>query len=233
MAIAFRSANSIAYGSRTNTTVTAPAGIVDGDILILCAFTLHVAGGSSTMTPPAGFAAVTLNSGTNPRNQTNGAADNIKMWAWWKRATSEAGDYTITHTVDFSQAMCLCISGAIATGEPTDAAASNGATGQTSTGPSITTTVADTLLVYLEHDWGDTTNNLSPPTGMTERVEVNPLIYAATEAIAAVGATGTRSQTNNCSSGANSMWDAFMIALKPATGVSITPHQYQYRRRRI
>jgi hypothetical protein len=219
MAIAFRSIANTTYANRTNCPVTAPAGIVDGDILLLFGLTGN-GGTSEAMTPPAGFAAVTLGTGTNPTSVSQ-SGFNVRLWCWWKRAASEAGNYTITHINTSSQGACLAISGAIATGNPWDVANSNSATSQTSTGSALTTTVANTLLVFYMHDFGDTANNLTPPTGMTERLDVAPLSYSATQAIAATGSTGTRTMTNN--NGATTPFAAYMVALKPALTVSPPP----------
>ena len=235
MAVAFRSIDNTTYASRTNTTVTAPAGIVDDDILLLFGLTA-AATASETMTPPAGFSAVSLASGTNPTTVVDGSSFNLRVWAWWKRAASESGDYTITHASNNSQGACIAISGAIASGDPVDAATSHdesaGAGGATSTGDAVTTTVADTLLVFFGHDWADTGNDLTAPTGMTERLDVAPLVYAATQDIAATGSTGNRTMTNNSSGAQQSPWATYMIAIKPPAvggGLSIPIAYHHYR----
>jgi hypothetical protein len=61
MAVAFRSLTSTTYGSRTNTVLTAPAGLANDDILIAAIFV-----------------------GGNPNSASN-------MWATWLVALKEAG----------------------------------------------------------------------------------------------------------------------------------------------
>ena len=227
MAIAFRSIANTTYASRTNTTVTAPSGIVDDDVLLLFGLTLNTT--SPTMTPPSGFAAVSLASGTNPTVRTSTGIQ-LRMWCWWKRAASEAGNYTITHTVASSQGFCLAISGALTSGTPIDAATSNGSDNNTtSTGNAVTTTVADTLLVWGSHDWGDFANNLTAPSGMTERLDTS-ISYSATQAIAATGSTGNRTMTNNNQTHPDSEWAVFLVAIKPAVAtLAIPPFQRRSR----
>jgi hypothetical protein len=231
MAVAFRSVANTTYASRTNTTVTAPAGIVDGDILLLYGL-IGQSGSAATMTPPAGFAAVTLATGTNPIDANDGSF-HVNSYCWWKRAASEVGNYTITHGANTSQAICMAISGAIAAGTPTDACSSNSivspAGNNTAVGLAVTLTTANDLLVFFAHDWGDTANNLSPPAGMTERVDVAPLSYAATQAIAATGTTGTRTMTMNNTNASGHEWGTFMVSLKPAVSVAMPPFRRSRR----
>ena len=228
MAVAVRSTSGVAYGSRTNTAITAPAGIVNGDILLLF---VAVAGASPpTPTFPAGFATV-----AGPIASTSGGFT-VNFYCLWKRASGESGSYTVTHSSASSLAQLYCISGAKSSGSPINASSSNSGTGVTSTGTGITTTVNDCLVVFAEHDWGDTSNNLSPPSGttptFTERVDA-ALRYYAEGVLATAGATGNKSITNNNTTDPlfPNPWAVYLVAVEPAgsshsltaTGITVSP----------
>jgi hypothetical protein len=203
---AFRSVSNTTYASRTNTTVTAPAGIADDDILVLFMF-LGVVGGAPTPTPPSGF--TQIGSGTDVTDPGN---FNGKSYVWWKRASSEGSDYTITHTGANTQAVIAAYSGCTTSGSPVDALSSNTGAVSSAVATAVTTTVGNTHLLYLAHDWTGS-GALTPPTGMGERFD--GLVYLADEAISSTGATGDRTQTNG-NSAAGEQWAAWLVALKPA-----------------
>lgn len=210
MAIAFGSASNTTYGSRTNTTVTAPTGIADGDVLV--AQILTSAG--VTVTAPAGWSQV-----GSAAVMTDAGAFTISSRVYTKTAASESGDYTWTHSTASSQGLILRYTGAGAV----DAFSSNPTTpaDNINTGLSITTTVTDCMLLFVGNDWSDFAGDLTPPTGMTERIDVNPLIYAADQLLTSAGATGNR--TMSCNSNVNAPRNAWMIALEPAgTSVNVS-----------
>lgn len=211
MAAAFRSIASTTYASRTNTTVSAPAGIVNDDILIAAIF-VGASGSSPAVTPPSGFTLI----GT-PTVVADGTSFTARFSIYWKRAASESGSYTFTHAAGSSQAIIVAVSGALASGSPIDVSSSNsltnpGSGGNTAIATGVTTTGADDLLLYVAHDW-EGLGALSPPSGMTERFD--GLVYAASQALTASGATGNKTQTNgNAASGMP--WAAWLVAIKSA-----------------
>ena len=213
MAIAFRSGANTAYGSRTNITIAAPAGIVDGDILVAMVAT----GAATPPIPgtPTGWTAF----GTDIQDGASGAFV-VNLRTFWKRASSESGSYTFNHASASSAGWIGCYSGCITSGTPLAATStnfSNTGVGTTSTGLGITTTAANSFLLWLGNDFADTANNLTPPTGMTERLDV-VVIYAADQLISSAGATGNRTMTNNNSpSDANGAWGVRMVELLAAT----------------
>lgn len=205
MAVAIRSQTSTTYASRTNTVLTAPTGLANDDILFAVIFNA-LTGTPSVPTPPAGFTQI----GTSTADGAGGFNDKFSLF--WKRAASESGSYTFTHAAASSQGLLLAISGAATSGSPVDVFSSNSSnTGSTSTGLSVTTTVANDLLLYIEHDW-EGLGTLSPPTGMTEVFD--SLIYAASLALGAAGATGNKTQTNG--NGGGNPWAAWLVAIAPA-----------------
>lgn len=206
------SSSSTTYASRTNTTVTAPTGIANDDILLAAIFTGRTDsnGGLLTPTPPSGFTLID----STAVSDLSGDKFNGGFFLYWKRAASESGSYTFTHAAASTQAVIQRITGCLASGSPVDvySKASAGATGTNpTTATSITTTAANDLLVWLSHDW-EGKGTLSPPTGFTERFD--SLIYAADVMQATAGASGSKTQTNG--NGTSNPWAVFLIGLKAA-----------------
>lgn len=210
MAPAFRSGSATAYGaSHTNITITPPAGIANGDILVA----MIVTGALSPPIPsgPTGWTAF----GTDIQDGVSGSFF-VNLRTFWKRASSESGSYTFNHATASSAGWIGCYSGCITSGTPLNATSTNtGSNNLTSTGLSITTTAANSMLLWLSNDFADNANNLTPPTGMTERLDA-VVLYTADQLIASAGATGNRTMTNNNSLGV-STWGVRMVELLAAT----------------
>ena len=105
MAVAFRSISYVAYGNRGGTTITAPAGITDGDVLLLVFFA-----GSGTNPPPP----ITLPSGftqLSGPNFTNLSTFYAHRYLAWKVASGESGNYGISHTSASTTGAIICVSG--------------------------------------------------------------------------------------------------------------------------
>ena len=223
MAIAYISGSSLTYGAgRTSTVVPAPAGIANGHTLLAWLFGGY---GSATpppaTTPPAGWTKF----GTDLQLVQGAGIFAGRIEMWWKRAASESGSYTWTHVTENTACFIDCFSGAKSSGVPLGATSVNSGTaigsGQiTATGLSITTTAANSWLLFHGIDWGDQSNNLSPPAGMTERADM-VLLYGAGELRATAGATGDRSHLCN-SVNNGSPWGVRMTELledAPAGGL--------------
>ena len=102
MAVAFESISNTTYASRTNTTVTAPSGITNGDLLLAMFFILSPnTNAPPTPTAPSGFA--TVSGITQPLD--TGAHGGVRGHSrlYYKIASSESGDYTWTHTTHSTQ----------------------------------------------------------------------------------------------------------------------------------
>jgi len=140
----------------------------------------------------------------------------------WIRAPGEGTSYTITHATGNTQAVVAAYSGCVASGSPIDAYSKNPQIATNTSGVpgagranSVTTTVANTKLVFWQHNW-DASTTLTPPTGFTERYD--HLTYFADKDNAPIGATGNVDQSQ-ASSSPSSLW---LIALKPAAGGGVT-----------
>lgn len=220
MAIAFRSGSALAAGDRTNSTITAPTGddAYQDDDGLLISIIEYATGGypSPAMTPPSGFDEV-------PNSPISHNAFNVytRHHVYEKRASSESGDYTFTHSSRGTEAWIGGWSGCVASGSflDVDPTANNG-TGSTSTGSSITTNTDGAVIVLFEHDYYDTTGGNTAPSGMTERFDSATgglgFMYAADVTQSSAGASGNKSFTNN-NTDPSSVWAAFLVALKPTS----------------
>lgn len=214
MAIALRSSTTGASAdARTNTVLTAPSGILDLDILLAGLVTSHLTT-TPTPTPPAGFTRI----GTELSYSSGGYQ--TKLGLWWKRASSESGSYTFSHSSADCQGWIGAYSGCLVSGTPVGTPSQNSGTGTTTTGTGIVTGAPNSVIFYAATDfnWGA---GLAPPTGMTERLDGD--WYLAEQLIASAGATGNRTQTN--SNGAGDPWLAYMVELLAATSPATLPSQ--------
>ena len=207
---AVRSVSNTTYASRTNTTITAPASIADDDILLLGILTVNDPDAVDT-TPPTGFTLLT----NFPIDVTDGGGLNMEFRVYWKTASGESGNYTVTHASSSSQGWMVCVQDADTISvTPTV----NNGTAASTTALSITTTVNDSLVILMAFDWGDSANNLTGPTGTTptfvEKIDVAPLIYVTAGVLATAGATDNKTMANNSSTG--SPWGATLIVVQPA-----------------
>ena len=211
-AAAFRSLSNMTYGSRTNTTITAPSGIVDGDILILALVIGKSGSAPPAATLPAGFSTI------QGPNETETGTFFVNRILAWKVASGESGSYTVTHASASSQGVMLCISGASgSTPVSSDNECNDVSDGQTTTALSITTPSNNSLVAFIAHNYAGYTGIASPPTGttptFTEQLDTG-LMYVATGVLATAGATGNKTQANG-NGAIGDMWGAFLVAVGP------------------
>ena len=196
---AYRSSSSITYASHTNPALTAPAGIVNGDILLI----VFDIGGTPPPTPtaPAGFSAITGSNAT----ATDGSFV-VNTYFWCKVASGESGNYTVTHSAANSEGYIVAISGADTTcaNAFTPNPTINVGTGLTTTANTLTTTRDSTLVIFVSSDWGSSANSLTAPTGTTPTFTKRfggSLMLVADGVLSPAGATGNKTITNNNASG--------------------------------
>lgn len=200
--ITFRGASSAAGDRVTSLTITKPAGVVDNDVMIAA---IGYDGGSSvTLTPPAGWSLV--------RRIDNGTA--IGLAVYRKVALGEGASYTWTIDLTMDMFGGIQAYAGVDTTAPIDAEAGQPTPISTfHSTPSITTTVANTMLVASFAAKGAGT--WTPPAGMTERYDVASNNFAAEGADqvqAAAGATGVKTATST----RNGIGATDLLALKPA-----------------
>lgn len=217
-----RSFTSIAASTRTNTTLTAPAGLANGDILV--AGFVAVASSSPAITPPAGFTEVT----GSPATFSKPGEVEFKTHVYWKLAAGESGSYLFTHASAGTEAVLIAIQSAdatpinpnpvIAVGDGTDGL------GNILTVGGLTTANNNSLVLFFGTAW-DAAGPSAPPSGttptFTEMYDPGGVFYVATGVLATAGATGGKSiSTPN---GTSQPWSAILVAIENDTaGAAVT-----------
>lgn len=198
MAIAFIADNATpTYATRTNTTITRPAGS-DGTSLKIAMITTD----SVAVTTNANWTAF-----TNSPFTYSGA---IRMWFYW--TFHDAATWSFTHSSNGSNGYCAAFSG-VDTTTPIDVqpVTNSGAASGTAVGSSITT-ITDNAMLFLLYADNEGGNSTSTPTGMTEAedgaADAKAFFY---QLLGAAGSTGTRSSTL----GTTTNWGTAMGALRP------------------
>lgn len=211
MAVSFATGNVFAEATAANTIYTAPSGIADGDLLLIWHFEFLAGSSIPTATPPTGWAAV---SGTWPITQSS---THYGVYLWYKIASGESGDYTVTHASCVKRGIIARVTGndtsTIFDGVTQNSAVSGGTT--TYTGE--TTTVDGDLIMLFGADDNDLSNTYAV-SGYTLN-ESTPGNCLLSKNLATAGATGSPTMTNN-SSGSPAPWFAVMVAVKPAAGAT-------------
>src|SRR5205809_220126 len=184
------SASSGSAGSATSLAISRPAATAANDVMV-AAITAHGSSSVPTITPPAGW---TLIVNTTQNGQ------NLAVSTYWKVAGTAAADPgPYTFTVSSSR-----VAGGISAYDNVDTTNPiNASGGQVSSStPSITTTVANTMLVAC---FGRSSGAaVGAPSGMTERFHAessngsnDSASESADAAQAAAGASGQKASTGN------------------------------------
>lgn len=193
MAIALRSKASATANNAASLTIAKPTGTLDGDIMIAC---LSVGGGSGqTITPPAGWTLIRRD------NQSTSTANA----SYWKLASGEGASYQFDNSPSSDICGGIASYTGVNTTAPVDISGGQVNSASTSaTAPSVTTTVANTMLVGHFACTGNQT--MTPPGGMTEEWDTNTggttkvtSEMSSEETFVGPGATGTRVATINAS----------------------------------
>lgn len=223
MAVAFGTANSTAEATTVDTVYVAPASIANGDVLFIYHFELSLSlAAPPTPTAPAGF---TLAPGTWPLVNTLNGATNARVWLWYKIASGESGNYTVTHTSCINRGIIARVTGAN-TADPFDPdPTQNTGTGVTTTFTGLTTTIDSCLEMAFGQDNNDKALNLTAPTGttptFTERIDDIHGNYLATGNLSPAAASGNKTMTNN--SNAGQPWLAVLVSVQPSGAVVALP----------
>lgn len=216
MAAAFRSiGTNTGYGERVNTTISAPSGIQDGDELIMF-FLLGSANQALITTPsfPAGWTVIGGPLTVNQNNDTG--AFSVRGWLLRKRASSESGDYTVTHTTNASNGVIVAVSGAEDNASP-QVTTNDGDGAGDITFSAVTTTRADAWIGAFAWNW-ELWGSGSPPGGttptFTERLDsASHLIYVAEGTFSGTGSTGNKTMGSGNNT-ADDQWGCFLVALE-------------------
>jgi hypothetical protein len=223
MSADFRSLSSVAYGGgHTNTTIAPPAGVQDGDVLVL----VHLIAAGFDAVPsaalPAGF---TLLAGFPTVASVDGFEVDTRIA--YKVASGESGDYVVSHVAATSEATLFAVSGGAATAPPCTI---NTGSGVTATALGLTTQGPNSLVAYIAHNWelwgGDKNGAVdAPPSGTTPTFTAQldsaaQLSYVATGALVSAGATGDKTQASLNISG--EPWSAFLLEVAAASAPALS-----------
>lgn len=209
MAIAYRASATAGNSTAADLTITKPTGTVADDVLYAHLYT--EGGPPPTITPPSGWTELT---GAEATNTLSTPDERINTY-YLRAGGSEPANYTWTFASCFRAGQISAYSGALASGDPTDPESVNvGPSADTAPiATAITTSVDNTMVIYT-HVCFDT-RTVTPPTGMTERVEFS-LVYLADVAQATAGTTGDKTSTLSV----GSIWIAALAALLPAVAAT-------------
>lgn len=206
MAITPRASTTLALATRTNTTVSRPAGTTTGDYIVVAL----TCGGSSaaTITAPSGWTqlATITYSNTDPWSVV------LQLWG---RFDDGAASWTWTHASRSSQAYATAYTG-VDPATPVDVAATtagvnNTAAGSTIAAPSQTIVTAGARGIIARGSWDG--NAITGPAGWSERLDA-PVLWVGDRDWSAAGATGTVTvPTGNTGTDARAI---LMAALRPA-----------------
>lgn len=207
MTAAFRSLSASAYGvAHLNTVLAPPAGLADGDLLVL----IHLIGGNyglvNVATMPDGF---TLLPGFPSRSPVSSFEIDTRIA--YKVASSESGNYTVMHDPATTEGLLFAVSGS--TGIPV--CTLNSGTGTISTATGLTTRAANSLVAFIAHNW-ELYGGADPPSGttptFTEQFDSDTqLSYLATGVQITASPTGDKTHANLNSTG--DPWSAFLMEI--------------------
>lgn len=216
--------------STTGTTVTAPTTIVNGDTLVIAMFIYNNASGSvPTPTVPSGWNVFTT-SPTIPVTLTNSAGDGAKCYVWYKIAASESGNYSFTWTSTANTSTSWwagSYSGADPSTPVTVTGTTNHGTGSSSSTGAVTTTVDQSMVVFVGWDWADTgatysaTNIGTPPTYTLIQSTTNQNLMLAEGVMSPAGATHAPSSVPNDSNGSDA-WAAALVVINAASSGAVS-----------
>jgi len=209
----------VPLSTRTNTSVSAPAGVQNGDVI---EFDFTFGGSTSiTVTAPGNVDLMgsTVYSASDPWFVI------VAKYLTVYNSSTNPGPWTWTHASRSSQAFAKCWVGVDNT-TPQDAAAQTdtSAAGNRPGGavaPSITTVTPGALVTIVRGSWDG--NPISPPAGVTEDYDAQ-VMWVGHKTQASAGATGTITVADG-NSGV-SRWGIVMGALRPAgsgQSASLTP----------
>lgn len=211
MAIAFRASTTKdgANAKATSFVIDKPAGVVDGDFLLL-AVSIQA---SQTVTTPSGWTLYqTSESGTN--------ASNIRDYLYYKFASSEPSSYTITLGFSFYAASITAWTG-VDTTTPLEANFINDGSSTSVIAGGVTTLGADRvgLFVFGQNKFPAGASNLTTPSGTTSRAatdDTNMAHLLVSIPKATAGSTGDKISTSD----KNEAWATISISMVPAAGGS-------------
>lgn len=199
MAIAYVSSASVLNSSSGSSIINVPSGTVDGYVMV--AF-VSVNNTTSTTTP-TGWTLI--------NSQLNGGISG-RISLYFRVASSEPSNYTFTHSSTQRNGGWISTFAGVDTSSVTNGSSMTGAS---FTAPSITTTVANTMLVYGGYNDNAANTVFSAPGGMTMSVDTGGFgsVGGMYGVQSSAGATGTRTMAQ----APPVLGASAMVALREAT----------------
>ena len=209
----------------TYLNITKPSGLATDDLVILYVTGYHN-GGALTVTFPAGFTVVTAD------NFLMSAPDGVTgKWAWKIATGSEPATYDVliggSATLYEAEGTAVAFTGVNTTTPIAASAVTTNTTGNSTpilvalTGVTAVANGAVAYYAILDETSGSSTWSFTPPSGYTERVDVNQPWAAATLATldnTSAGATGTLTSTATRNTGSDTAGFAgWVIAINPSS----------------
>lgn len=213
-AVEFISSSSVNYGTRTNTTITAPTDIQDDDNLLII-FEIGIGGGAPppVPTPPAGFSILT----GFPLTRADTTVFTIDTYAWSKPANGELGNYDVLHANAASNAYMQCARGGNLVTPFDPNPTTNTGLGATATAPGLTTVANNSLIIYYCSKWnfpGGTFPGGSTPVLTTRLDGSATLLFVSTGVLGPASATGDKTATGLPNT-PTEPWASGLIAIRP------------------
>lgn len=202
MGVAVAATSVASATTTTSVTVPVPSGVTKNDILVALVATGNNA---PTVTAPSGFAYASQ----APVSQTS------YMHIFWKRATAaESGDYVFTHaSVNNRTGAAMRITGCPTSGDPFESITTGTATSTSTSALSLTTAVADNILIWTTTKPAAGSVSVSLPANFTSLF--NTVIgSAAYQQLSRTKTSGTVQGTYGTST-TSTQWFG---AVKPETG---------------
>jgi len=195
----FVASTTLAGSAVATINLVAPATLYDGQILL--AVVVSFPNTAAITSAPAGFSALVNYQGTD--NQVS---------IYWKRATNETGGtyQFAAATSTFTGGYLASYRGASGAASPFDVIGTGASGSSTSATATAVTTTKPCRLIFVAVD--SASNTMTPPAGMTERID-SPGYYLADGENYATGSTGTKTATVAVSD----VWSAVLLALNSSS----------------
>jgi len=207
MAVSYVSSSSN-QSTTTSVVVTAPSSMQDGDIMIMIVNSYR----STTATPGAhavsGFTQI----------YTRATSTRYIFSIWYKRCSSESGNYTATSTSSTQMEAAISVyRGCVTSGTPVDVSSNTAyTTSNTSVrGASITPTVADGFFVWGGFFYLATSNTLTKPASFALRQTQQNTRNTITLADLAYSTTSASGNQDGTAGATCTVKHAYLLALKP------------------
>lgn len=232
MAIAQRGSATIGYGGAGSCAVSVPAGVVDGDVLIV--FLGNDSGTAGTLGGLTGWTLV--------RDDNDGGGVTLRLASYRRVASSEPASYTFTCTGALPLGGVMTAWSGVDTTTPTDGSNGtvvSGSAGTTISAPSVTTATANGALLcayMLDNGGANMTSavTITLPGGLTDQGGMAPSgtgvvkLRAGSKSLGAAGATGAQGATNTSEPARAGQQVALRAAAGAATSLPPTRQSMQH-----